>query len=67
MVELTRNLNGQQHTVETELTDVDLHGAVNYGVVQDKAEAIANLKQKVDEYRRSLEQLDLGWSGKSGQ
>jgi hypothetical protein len=58
MVKLTRNPNGQQHTVEAELTDVDLPGAVNYGVGQDETEAIANLKQKVDEYRRSLEQLD---------
>lgn len=58
MVKLTRNTSGHPHPIEAELTDVDLPGAVNYGVGKDETEAIADLKRKVAEYRRSLEQLD---------
>jgi hypothetical protein len=58
MVKLTRNPSGHPHPVEAELTDVDLPGYVNYGVGKEEAEAVADLKKKVTEYIRSLEQAD---------
>jgi hypothetical protein len=58
MVKLTRNPSGGSHPVEAELTDVDLPGYVNYGVGKEEAEAVADLKKKVTEYIRSLEQAD---------
>jgi hypothetical protein len=58
MVKLTRNPSGRPHPVEAELTDVDLPGYVNYGVGKEEADAVADLKKKVAEYIRSLEQAD---------
>jgi hypothetical protein len=58
MVKLTRNPSGRPHPVEAELTDVDLLGYVNYGVGKEEADAVADLKKKVAEYIRSLEQAD---------
>ncbi len=58
MVKFTRNPRGRPYPVEAELTDIDLPGYVNYGAGKDEVDAVADLKKKVAEYIRSLEQAD---------
>lgn len=58
MAKLTQSPSGRPHSVEAELTDVDLPGYVNYGVGKNEVAAVADLKKKVAEYIRSLEQAD---------
>ncbi|MGI4883941.1 MAG: hypothetical protein ACRYFR_03160 [Janthinobacterium lividum] len=59
MVKVYNDGEGRPRSFEATITDVDLPASVNYGYGATKAEAVADLRQRVQAYRASLHALDF--------